>query len=153
MRSGGTLGQRKGQLSMPFRCRSKLSDPICRDGGGWVRDRSKKGAGKNLAFNVKSFLDSAGVSRKIKEFHKAEKRFSQSDPATTVIYIQEGGVKLSVVNKAGKEALVAILGAGDFFGGGCLAGQSVRMMTATTATPVTALFIQKEELVTRCYPL
>jgi CRP-like cAMP-binding protein len=104
------------------------------------------GAGKQPAFNVKSFLDSAGVSRRIKEFHKAEKLFSQGDPAATVIYIQEGGVKLSVVNKAGKEAVVAILGAGDFFGEGCLAGQSVRMMTATAATPVTAMLIQKEEM-------
>jgi CRP/FNR family cyclic AMP-dependent transcriptional regulator len=111
-----------------------------------MRVRSKRGAGKSLAFNVKSFLDSAGVSRKIKEFHRAEKLFSQGDPATTVIYIQKGGVKLSVVNKAGKEAVVAILGEGDFFGEGCLAGQSFRMMTATAATPVTALFIQKEEM-------
>jgi CRP/FNR family transcriptional regulator, cyclic AMP receptor protein len=111
-----------------------------------MRVRSKKGAGKKLTFNVKSFLDSAGVSRKINEFHKAEKLFSQGDPATTVIYIQKGGVKLSVVNRAGKEAVVAILGAGDFFGEGCLAGQSVRMMTATAATPVTALYIQKEEM-------
>jgi CRP/FNR family transcriptional regulator, cyclic AMP receptor protein len=108
--------------------------------------RSTMGAGKQPAFNVKSFLDSAGVSRRIKEFHKAEKLFSQGDPAATVIYIQEGGVKLSVVNKAGKEAVVAILGAGDFFGEGCLAGQSVRMMTATAATPVTAMLIQKEEM-------
>ena len=109
--------------------------------------RSKKATKEKRAFNVESFLDSAGVSRKIREFHKAEKLFSQGDPASTVIYIQKGSVKLSVVNKAGKEAVVAILGAGDFVGEGCLAGQSARMMTATASTPVTALSIQKEEMI------
>jgi CRP-like cAMP-binding protein len=110
-----------------------------------MRVQSKRRARKRLAFDVKSFLDTAGVSREIKEFHKAERLFSQGALATTVIYIQKGGIKLSVVNKAGKEAVLAILGAGDFFGEECLAGQSVRMMTATAATHVTALCIQKEE--------
>ena len=109
--------------------------------------RSKKVTKVTRAFNVKAFLDSAGVSRKIREFHQAEKLFSQGDPASTVIYIQKGSVKLSVINKAGKEAVVAILGAGDFVGEGCLAGQSVRMMTATASTPVAALSIQKEEMI------
>jgi len=109
--------------------------------------RSKKATEKTHAFNVQSFLDSAGVSRKIREFRRGEKLFSQGDAATTVMYIQKGGVKLSVINKAGKEAVVAILEAGDFFGEGCLAGQSVRMVTATAATPVTALVIQKSEMI------
>ena len=62
------------------------------------------------------------------------------------MYLQEGGVQLSVVNEAGKEAVVAILGPGDFFGEGCLAGQSVRMGTATAITPSTLLLIEKGEM-------
>ncbi len=62
------------------------------------------------------------------------------------MYLQEGGVKLSVVNEVGKEAVVAILGPGDFFGEGCLAGQPVRMGTATAVTPTTVLVIEKSEM-------
>jgi CRP/FNR family transcriptional regulator, cyclic AMP receptor protein len=63
-----------------------------------------------------------------------------------VMYIQQGGVKLTVVNEVGKEAIVAILGPGDFFGEGCLAGQSVRMGTATAVIPSTVLIIEKSEM-------
>jgi len=107
----------------------------------------KRAPVKGRAFDVQLFLDSAGVSRKIKEFQRAEKVFSQGDPATNVMYIQEGGLKLSVVNEGGKEAVVALLGPGDFFGEGCLAGQSVRMVTATAVTPLTVLVIQKDEMI------
>ncbi len=62
------------------------------------------------------------------------------------MYLQEGGVQLSVVSESGKEAVVAILGPGDFFGEGCLAGQSIRMGTATTITPSTVLVIEKSEM-------
>ena len=62
------------------------------------------------------------------------------------MYIQEGGVRLSVVSEDGKEAVVAMLGSGDFFGEGCLAGQSVRMGTATAITPSTVLVIEKSEM-------
>jgi CRP/FNR family transcriptional regulator, cyclic AMP receptor protein len=67
------------------------------------------------AFNPQAFLDSAGVARKVVEYRRSEKIYSQGDPADTVMYIQRGGVKLSVVNEVGKEAVVAILGPGDFF--------------------------------------
>ena len=63
------------------------------------------------------------------------------------MYIREGGVKLTVVNKAGKEAVVAILGPGDFFGEGCLAGQSIYMATATAIAPTTVLVIEKDEMI------
>jgi CRP/FNR family transcriptional regulator, cyclic AMP receptor protein len=63
------------------------------------------------------------------------------------MYIQEGGVKLTVVNETGKEAVVAILGPGDFLGEGCLAGQPIRMGTATTLSPTTVLVIEKDEVV------
>jgi CRP/FNR family cyclic AMP-dependent transcriptional regulator len=99
------------------------------------------------AFNAQDFLDSAGVSRKVAQFKKKETVFSQGDPSTNVLYIQKGGVRLSVVNESGKEAVVAVLGPGDFFGEGCLAGQPLRIGTATAITPTTALVIEKKEMI------
>jgi hypothetical protein len=83
------------------------------------------------SFNAQNFLDSAGVARKVVEFRRKETIFSQGDPGRHVIYIQKGGVRLSVVNETGKQAVVAVLGPGDFFGEGCLAGQPLRIGTAT----------------------
>jgi CRP/FNR family transcriptional regulator, cyclic AMP receptor protein len=108
--------------------------------------KSKRKSTEKLAFDAQTFLDSAGVSRKVKEFKKAEGVYAQGDTASSVMYLQSGGVKLTVVNEVGKEAVVAILGPGDFFGEGCLAGQSVRMGTATAVTPTTVLVIQKNEM-------
>jgi CRP/FNR family transcriptional regulator, cyclic AMP receptor protein len=102
---------------------------------------------KKLAFDLQSFLDTAGVARKIVEFKKKETIFSQGDPGQNVLYIQTGAVRLSVVNETGKEAVVAVLGPSDFFGEGCLAGQPLRMGTATAATPTTALSIEKKEMI------
>jgi CRP/FNR family cyclic AMP-dependent transcriptional regulator len=99
------------------------------------------------AFDAQAFLDSAGVARKVVEYRRSQKIYSQGDLATSVIYIQKGGVKLSVVNEVGKEAVVAILGPGDFFGEGCLAGQTICMGTATAITPTTALVIEKNEMI------
>ncbi|MGB2886912.1 MAG: Crp/Fnr family transcriptional regulator [Candidatus Acidiferrales bacterium] len=99
------------------------------------------------AFNAQVFLDSAGVARKVSEFRRKETIFSQGDLAKNILYIQNGGVKLSVVNETGKEAVVAVLGPGDFFGEGCLAGQPIRMGTATAITPTTALVIEKNEMI------
>jgi CRP/FNR family transcriptional regulator, cyclic AMP receptor protein len=110
-----------------------------------VRKRESK-RNKNHAFNVQAFLDSAGVSRKLRECRRTEKVFCQGDPADNVLYIRAGGVKLSVVNEVGKEAVVAILGPGDFFGEGCLAGQPVRIGSATAMTPTTLLVIEKSEM-------
>jgi CRP/FNR family cyclic AMP-dependent transcriptional regulator len=109
--------------------------------------KPSRDANRKLAFDAHAFLDSAGVSRKATEFTKKETIFSQGDPATNVLYIQEGGVRLSVVNEAGKEAVVAVLGPGDFFGEGCLAGQPLRIGMATAITPTTALVIEKKEMI------
>jgi CRP/FNR family cyclic AMP-dependent transcriptional regulator len=98
-------------------------------------------------FDAQAFLDSAGVARRIVEYRKSQKIYSQGEHAKNVLYIQEGGVKLSVVNEVGKEAVVAMLGPGDFFGEGSLAGQVVRIGTATAITPTTLLVIEKEEMV------
>ena len=99
------------------------------------------------AFNAQEFLDSTGVAKNVVEFKKSETVFSQGDPAKNVLYIQKGGVKLSVVNETGKEAVVAVLGPGDFLGEGCLAGQTVRIGTATAMTATTVLVIEKKEMV------
>src|SRR6201981_1230463 len=109
-------------------------------------NKSKSMFAKKGAFNAQVFLDSAGVARKIKEFKKAELVYSQGDAAKSVMYIQEGGVRLSVVNEGGKEAVVAMLGPGDFCGEGCLAGQPVRMGTATAVAHSTVLVIEKSEM-------
>src|SRR4051794_17215588 len=82
-------------------------------------------------FNAQAFLDSAGLSKKIVEYARNETVFTQGDRNDTVMYIQAGGVKLSVLSKTGKEAVVAMLGPGDFFGEGCLAGQPIRIGSAT----------------------
>ena len=99
------------------------------------------------AFGVQVFLDSAGVARTIAQYRRSQKIFSQGDPATSVMYIQKGGVKLSVVSAAGKEAIVALLGPGDFFAEGCLAGLPFRMGTATAITPTTVLVIEKNAMI------
>jgi len=99
------------------------------------------------AFDLKSFLESAGLGRKVDKFKRKETIFTQGDPARNVMYIQEGGVKLSVVNGAGREAVVAILGPGDFFGEGCLAGQSNCIASATAIAPTTVLVIEKKEMI------
>jgi CRP/FNR family cyclic AMP-dependent transcriptional regulator len=107
---------------------------------------SKSAPRKKIAFNALAFLDSTGVGRKVKQVKRTEVVYSQGEGAKNVMYLKEGGVKLSVVNGAGKEAVVAILGPGDFFGEGCLAGQSIRMGTATAITPSTIHVIEKNEM-------
>jgi len=108
---------------------------------------SKINSTQKRAFDPQVFLDSAGLTRKVAEFRKKETIFSQGDPAEDVLYIQKGGVRLSVVNEAGKEAVAAVLGPGDFFGEGCLAGQPIRIGTATAIGPTTALVIEKQEMI------
>jgi CRP/FNR family cyclic AMP-dependent transcriptional regulator len=109
--------------------------------------KSNKKPKQKLAFDAQAFLDSAGVARKVVEYRRSEEIYSQGDPAKGVKYIQKGGVKLSVVSEGGKEAVVAVLGPGDFFGEGCLAGQPVCMATATAITPTSILFIEKSEMI------
>jgi CRP/FNR family transcriptional regulator, cyclic AMP receptor protein len=108
--------------------------------------RSKRLSRKKGTFDVRTFLDSAAVARKIRRFKKAEIIFSQGTRADSVMYIQEGGVKITVLSSAGKEAIIVILGPGDFFGEGCLAGQTVRMGNARATAPSTVLVIDKNEM-------
>jgi CRP/FNR family transcriptional regulator, cyclic AMP receptor protein len=99
------------------------------------------------ASEVFAFLNSAGVSKRQIEFRKKQTFFSQGEEANRVFYIQEGSVKLAVTSTEGKEAVVALLGAGDFLGEACLAGQPRWIATATAMTPGSALVIEKGEMV------
>jgi len=101
---------------------------------------------KESVFDAQAFLDSTGVARKIVEHQKNGTIFTQGDASKYVMYIQKGRVKLSVVNEVGREAVVAMLGPGDFFGEGCLAGQKVCIGTATATTPTTVLAIERDEM-------
>jgi CRP/FNR family transcriptional regulator, cyclic AMP receptor protein len=98
-------------------------------------------------FNPQVYLESVGASRRIEEFRKKQAIFSQGDSADSVIYIQKGSVKLTVVNENGKEAVVAIFGPGDFFGEGGIAGQALRVGTATAIVQTTVLIIGKDEMI------
>jgi CRP/FNR family transcriptional regulator, cyclic AMP receptor protein len=108
--------------------------------------KPKRKSAQSRAFNVQTFLDSAGVARTIAEYPRSQQIYSQGSPAKSIFYIQSGGIKLSVVNTVGKEAVVAILAPGDFFGEGCLAGQCVRKGTARAIIPATLLVIEKQEM-------
>jgi CRP/FNR family transcriptional regulator, cyclic AMP receptor protein len=92
-------------------------------------------------------VDWAGVRLQRVEHEPATTIFAQGDPATTVMYVEQGAVRLSVLSHAGKEAVVALLDVGHFFGEGCLAGQSQRMATATTMAASTILAVEKSEMV------
>jgi CRP/FNR family cyclic AMP-dependent transcriptional regulator len=98
-------------------------------------------------FNVQAFLDSEGVARKSVEFERGAVIYTQGDVCDTVMYIRSGGVKLSVLSTTGREAVVAMLRPGDFFGEGCLAGQPVRMGSAATVTASTIVFVKKRSMV------
>ena len=102
---------------------------------------------KKSIFDVQVFLESVGASRRVAQFRRNETVFYQGEAANSVMYVQRGGVKLTVENESGKKAVVAILGAGDFFGEGGMAGQKIRMGTATAIVPTTVLVIGKREMI------
>jgi CRP-like cAMP-binding protein len=94
-------------------------------------------------FDPQSFLANAGTGRTLADHPKNQQVFLQGDPADAIFYIQSGKIKLTVISKQGKEAVVALLGAGDFFGEGCLAGQSLRMATATSISECSVMRLEK----------
>jgi CRP/FNR family transcriptional regulator, cyclic AMP receptor protein len=98
-------------------------------------------------FEAQAYLESVGAARRVATYRRGEVAFSQGDPADSVMYVRKGSVKLSVLSHAGKEAIVAMWGPGDFFGEGALAGQPVRMGTATAMTATTVLVIEKDAMV------
>jgi CRP-like cAMP-binding protein len=98
-------------------------------------------------FDVRGYLYSSGVARTIVKYRRGDEIFTQGDACGHVMYIQSGGVKLSVLSKSGREAVVAMLGPGEFFGEGCLAGQRYRMGTATAMQPSAILRVAKQKMV------
>ena len=92
---------------------------------------------------MEGYLESAGPARRVAKYRRGEVVFSQGDPGNDVRYIQKGTIKLSVLSSIGKEAVVAMLGPGDFFGEGTLTGQQVRIGTATAVAPSSVLIIEK----------
>jgi CRP-like cAMP-binding protein len=105
------------------------------------KDKSK------LPFDPKTFLAKVGTGRKIMDYRNGEAVFSQGDQADAIFYVQKGKLKLTVVSDQGKEAVIAILEAGEFFGEGCLAGQIKRMATATAMTDCVAARLEKAEMI------
>src|SRR4030095_3249695 len=87
-----------------------------------------------LPFDPKVFLAKVNGGRAISEYRKDQIVYAQGEPADSVFYIQSGKVKKTVVSEQGKEAVVALLGTGDFFGEGCLSGQPLRLATASAMT-------------------
>jgi CRP-like cAMP-binding protein len=97
-------------------------------------------------FDPQKFLESSGVTGHLVTYRRNQLVFRQGDLSTSVLYIQSGNVKLSVLSRAGRQAVVALLGPGDFFGEGCLAGQSYRMGSATAVVASTVLQVDKEPM-------
>jgi CRP-like cAMP-binding protein len=98
-------------------------------------------------FDVVSYLESAADKQRVEQYRRGAVVFSQGDPSNDIRYIQKGAIKISVLSRIGKEAVVAMLGPGDFFGEGTLAGQSVRIETATAVASASVLAIGRETMV------
>jgi CRP/FNR family cyclic AMP-dependent transcriptional regulator len=101
---------------------------------------------KKKLFDIKGYLFGEGISRRIVNFRKGRVIFSQDDPCNDIFYIQSGNVKMTIVNPQGKEAVLALLGPGDFLGEGCITGNVARMATATAMASVTVTGIEKKEM-------
>jgi CRP/FNR family cyclic AMP-dependent transcriptional regulator len=106
----------------------------------------RKGQTKR-SFDVRTYLETAGVKRKIVDFRKGQVIFTQGDESRSVFYLQSGSVKITVNSSAGKEAVIAFLQRGDFFGEGSIAGQPLRVSTAIAVQPTSALEIEKREMI------
>jgi CRP/FNR family cyclic AMP-dependent transcriptional regulator len=102
---------------------------------------------KNPRFEVEKYLQTAGVERKIVNYTKGQLIFSQGEPCHGVMYLQRGGVKLSITSSTGKEAVIAMLDAGEFFGEGAIAGQPMRVATATATESTSVLLIAQQEMI------
>jgi CRP-like cAMP-binding protein len=98
---------------------------------------------RRLSFNPKTFLAKVGDGRSVGKYAHGQVIFSQGSPADAVFFIQKGKVKVTVVSEQGKEAVVAILGANDFFGEGCLAGQTLRMATVIAMADSVVMRLEK----------
>ena len=104
-------------------------------------------APKHPSFDAQAFLDSSAITKKIAAYKPLDVIFSQGDTCDSVMYIQKGAVRLSVLSHAGKEAIVGMLGAGDFLGEGALAGQPIRMGTDTAVSATSVLVVPKTQMI------
>jgi len=102
---------------------------------------------KKPRFEVEKYLQTAGVERKIENYTKGQVIFSQGESCHAVMYLQRGGVKLSITSSAGKEAVIAMLDPGEFFGEGAIAGQPMRVATAVATEATSVLLIAKQEMI------
>jgi CRP-like cAMP-binding protein len=102
---------------------------------------------ENLPFDPKVFLTKINGGRTITDYRQNQIVYEQGSPADSVFYIQKGKTKITVVSEQGKEAVVAVLGAGDFFGEGCLAGQPLRMATVTALTECVIVRLEKANII------
>jgi CRP/FNR family cyclic AMP-dependent transcriptional regulator len=107
----------------------------------------KESSKKTVGFRTATFLSQNGKGRVLADFQKNKTVFAQGDPANAIFHIQKGKVKVAVVSNNGKEAVIAILGAGDFFGEGCLAAQALRMATATAMMDSSIMRLEKATVV------
>src|ERR1017187_1263205 len=98
---------------------------------------------KHFSFDPKVFLSKVNGGRAISDYRKDKIVYAQGNPADSVFHLQSGKVKKTVVSRQGKEAVIAILGPGDFFGEGCLAGQRVRMATAVAISDCSVMKLEK----------
>jgi CRP-like cAMP-binding protein len=101
---------------------------------------------KKRLFDAQAFLESAGLGQRVVSYVRRDVIFSQGDPCDSVMYLRSGGVQVSVLSHAGKEAIVATLGPGDFLGEGALAGHPVRLETATATTATTLQVVPKRQM-------
>jgi CRP/FNR family cyclic AMP-dependent transcriptional regulator len=108
---------------------------------------AKAKSAKKPGFKVEKYLQTAGVERKIVNYTKGQVIFSQGELCHGVMYLQRGGVKLSITSSAGKEAVIAMLDAGEFFGEGAIAGQPMRVATATATESTSVLLIAQQEMI------
>jgi CRP/FNR family transcriptional regulator, cyclic AMP receptor protein len=102
---------------------------------------------RSLRVGLRTFLAKSGDGRTIMQFRKKQPLFSQGDPAGAIFYILRGKIRLTVVSKQGKEAVIATLESGDFFGEGSLAGQRIRMATATAVTDGSTVRLEKKAII------
>ena len=131
-----------GRAHVPASAGKTLTQPDCRPPG-----MDKKTRQLSQRFDVQEFLDSTGLNRRVVKYQRAKKIFTQGAPATDVYYIQDGSVRLSVLSKTGREAVIATLGPREFFGEGCLAGQPIRIGSATAVIACTILIVEKDEMI------
>ncbi|MCX6545803.1 MAG: Crp/Fnr family transcriptional regulator [Acidobacteria bacterium] len=111
-----------------------------------VKHQTRVNPPKQRPFDIRAFLESGGVAGKVVTRQSGDVVYSQGEPCDSVFYIQKGTVKLGVLSHEGKEAIVAMAGPADFFGEGALAGQVLRMATATATSVSSLLVVEKQKM-------